>query len=125
MVSKTIAGHSDRLVEMYRGRDYSRGGFFLFLSFADRGLLDALISAHLSIVDEIIISPYPKSNDTIVDALVAKQLLQLLIFSYYPLGTNLDLFGRLNALIAGLPQFLLEIRDVVFLSCSISSLILS
>lgn len=113
------------LVEIYRGRDESRGGFFLFFSFTDRGLLDALISAHLSILDEIIISPYPKSNDTIVDALVAKQFFQPLIFSYYPLGTELDLFGRLNALIAGLPQPLLQTRDVVFLSCSIPSLILS
>lgn len=113
------------LVEIYRGRDKSRGGFFLFLSFADRGLLDALISAQLSIVDEIIISPYPKSNDTIVDALVAKQFFQPLIFSYYPLGTELDLFGRLNALIAGLPQSLLQTRDIVFLPCSIPSLILS
>lgn len=110
---------------MYRGRDDSRGGFFLFLFFADRGLLDALISAHLSIVDEIIISPYPKGNVTIVDALVAKQFFQPLIFSYDPLSTKLDLFGRLDALIAGLPQSLLQTRDVVFLSSSISSLILS
>lgn len=112
-------------VETYGGRDDSRGKFFLFLSFADRGLLDALISAHLSIVDEIIISPYPKSNDTIVDALVAKQFFQPLIFSYYLLGTKLNLFGRLNALIAGLSQSLLQTSDVVFLSCSIPALILS
>lgn len=110
---------------MYRGRHDSRARFFPFLSFADRGLLDAIISAHLSIVDEIIISPYPKSNDTIVDALVAKQCFQPLIFSYYPLGRKLDLLGRLNAVIAGLSQSLLQTRNVVFLSCSIPSLILS
>lgn len=110
---------------MYRGRDYSRGRFFLFLSFADRALLGALISAHLSIVDEIIISPYPKCNDSIVDALVAKQFFQMLIFLYYPLSTELDLFCRLNALIAGLSKSLLQTSYVVFLSCSIPALILS
>lgn len=97
----------------------------MFLSLSLAGLLDALISAHFSIVDEIIVSPYPKSNDTIIDTLVAKQFFQPLILSNYSLGRELDLFGRLNALIAGLSQSLLQTSDVVFLSCSIPAFILS
>lgn len=112
-------------MDTYSGRDNSSDGLFLSLSFADRVLLDEPISAHFSIVDETIISPYPKSNDAIIDTLLAKQFFQPLILSNYPLGRKLDLFGCLNALIAGLSQSLLQTSYVTFLSCSIPAFILS